>query len=175
MGSGVWVASNRRWKVLQQPNELERVGHLISPLATLLAPSPAPRPSLNTPFLLFPLPHPIPSPASSTCAASGIYKVSMDCFLKKSYAPKKTDPPIEIQNTRGWIPEKSFIVPSSAAILFIVSTMPTYGALPGGAPSISRVLVTSSGVVTAAANPPIAPPGTPLSYISLGGLHALVR
>mmetsp|Transcript_52068 Transcript_52068/g.111371 ORF Transcript_52068/g.111371 Transcript_52068/m.111371 type:complete len:224 (+) Transcript_52068:162-833(+) len=76
-----------------------------------------------------------------------------------SYAPKKTYPPNVIQPTRGPMPWKSALAPSSFTIVCSVETVPEYS-WPDAffALSISRVFTTSKGVVTAAATAPAKEP-----------------
>jgi len=78
--------------------------------------------------------------------------------LYVSYAPKKTNPPIDIHITRGCIPLKKTAFPSSFAKRCTTSPTPKYGTPNLSVPSINRVLTTSNGQVSAAAIPPATEP-----------------
>mmetsp|Transcript_8093 Transcript_8093/g.19916 ORF Transcript_8093/g.19916 Transcript_8093/m.19916 type:complete len:203 (-) Transcript_8093:225-833(-) len=74
--------------------------------------------------------------------------------LYDSYAPKKTNPPIDIHMTLGCIPLKNTDRPSSRINLSNTSRAPVYGTPCLSDPSINLVFITSNGVVNPAAIPP---------------------
>jgi hypothetical protein len=85
---------------------------------------------------------------------SSVEKVS----VAFSYIPKNTKPPMLIHIVRGPMPENRRLTPSSRYTRMNVLTVPLYGTPLASLPSISRVLVTSNGVVIEAATPPAMEP-----------------
>lgn len=101
-------------------------------------------------FLLF--------PPSTPKAEGGGGNTGESNRRASSYAPKYTNPPIVIHITRGANPENSVAPPSSRTTLLKTSTIPRYFRPCTSFSKINLVLITSSGVVIAAAMAPAKDP-----------------